>query len=487
MSLFESIPKASLLLNSLRSVGYSEDAAIADIVDNSISAHATEIRIDLSWDTQEIVITDNGLGMDKDELYENMKIGSSDPNALRDETDLGRFGMGLKTAAFSLGKQLIVVTKKNGVVANASWDLDSVDSLGWNLVIDDDGTLDSYLKNYPINATSVIIKKLDTLVSGKGSQSEKKHFYSVIKGIAEHLRVVFHRFITEDNIKIFVNDNLLLAWDPFITDNAATQELPSEELWDANYTSCAFVQPYVLPHKTKFATEVEYENAAGYRGWTRNQGIFLYRNRRLIINGTWFDLIKKEPAFNLARIRIDIKSSADAFWKIDIKKSRASLPSYFRDRLLMTVRDCTDRSTKVYNSRGAYSKTPLVPRLDFVWEQTKSKRGYLFKINKKHPLLESIRAELGENGKNKLKAFLALVENFAPYMKNCMIDTISTNTMKVDEIEKQKDLAEVTKIINVFYDQGFTKEEILETINNMAMYNYLNNQIINILESLSDK
>lgn len=487
MSIVESIPKASLLLNSLRSVGYSEETAIADIVDNSISARATEIKIDFSWEHQEIVIVDNGFGMGKDELYENMKIGSSDPNAIRDEFDLGRFGMGLKTAAFSLGKQLIVVTKKNGVVANASWDLDSVDSLGWNLLIDDDGNLDGYLNDYPNNATAVVIKKLDTLISNNGTSTEKNHFYSVIKGISEHLRVVFHRFIKEDNIKIFVNENLLSPWDPFITDNTATQELPSEELWDPDYVTCAKVQAFVLPHKTKFATELEYEQAAGIKGWQRNQGIFLYRNRRLIIYGTWFDLIKKEPAFNLSRIRIDISSVADSYWKIDIKKSRASLPSHFRNRLLMTVIDCTDRSTKVYNSRGAYSKSPLVPRLDFVWEQTKSKGGYLFKINKKHPILESIRAELGEEGRNKLKAFLSLVENFAPYMRNCMIDTISVNSMKADEIEKQKDLADVTRIINVFLKQGFSKEEILETINNMAMYNYLNNQILNILESSSDK
>lgn len=128
MSTFESIPKASLLLHSLRSVGYSEESAIADIVDNSISAHASEIKIDFSWENQEIVIVDNGLGMDKDSLYENMKIGSSDPNDARDDYDLGRFGMGLKTASLSLGKQLVVVTKKEGITSNASWDLDKVDN-----------------------------------------------------------------------------------------------------------------------------------------------------------------------------------------------------------------------------------------------------------------------------------------------------------------------------------------------------------------------
>lgn len=488
MSTFESIPKASLLLHSLRSVGYSEESAIADIVDNSISAHASEIKIDFSWENQEIVIVDNGLGMDKDCLYENMKIGSSDPNDARDDYDLGRFGMGLKTASLSLGKQLVVVTKKEGITSNASWDLDKVDNCGWKLIIDDNGGYDHYLNDYQSSATAVIIKKLDYISEKKDKSNSKKHFYSVIERVANHLSIVFHRYIEEDGLKIYINNDILLeAWDPFVSKNVATQELPSEELWTPDGKDCAIVQPYVLPHKTKFSSEDEYEQAAGYKGWTSNQGIFLYRNRRLIISGTWFNLIRKEPAFNLARIKVDISSSSDEFWKIDIKKSRASLPSLFRERLLSTVIDCTDRSTKVYNSRGAYSRSPLVPKLDFVWEQTKTKRGYLFKINKNHPILSAIRAELSEAGKEKLRSFLSLVENFAPYMKNCMVDTISKNDLKADENEKQSDLSALSNMIHVFYEQGFTKEEIMETIKSMSLYSYLTDQIKEIMETLDDK
>ena len=186
MSTFESIPKASLLLHSLRSVGYSEESAIADIVDNSISAHASEIKIDFSWENQEIVIVDNGLGMDKDSLYENMKIGSSDPNDARDDYDLGRFGMGLKTASLSLGKQLVVVTKKEGITSNASWDLDKVDNCGWKLIIDDNGGYDHYLNDYQSSATAVIIKKLDYISEKKDKSNSKKHFYSVIERVAKH-------------------------------------------------------------------------------------------------------------------------------------------------------------------------------------------------------------------------------------------------------------------------------------------------------------
>lgn len=122
MSIYPSTPQASLLLESLRSVGYSEETAIADIVDNAISADATEIIINFDWEKQCISIIDNGQGMEKEELYKNMQIGSSDPLMARSSKDLGRFGMGMKTAAFSLGRKVTVISGKDGNISNASWD-----------------------------------------------------------------------------------------------------------------------------------------------------------------------------------------------------------------------------------------------------------------------------------------------------------------------------------------------------------------------------
>ena len=127
----ELIPDAHLLLSSLRSVGYKVETAIADIIDNCIGAHSTEIHIDFTWNEEKssIAIYDNGDGMDKDFLISSMKIGSSDPAIKREAEDLGRFGMGLKTAAFSMGKKLRVITRKSGLYSTACWDLDYIASL----------------------------------------------------------------------------------------------------------------------------------------------------------------------------------------------------------------------------------------------------------------------------------------------------------------------------------------------------------------------
>lgn len=137
-----SIPQADLLLHSLRSVGYSEEAAVADIVDNAISAFASEIYIKFDWEKQVISIIDNGEGMEKEELYKNMQIGSVAPGAVRLSTDLGRFGLGMKTAAFSLGRHVAVASAKGGNISNAVWDLDQVNKLGWQLIVEEDEKYD---------------------------------------------------------------------------------------------------------------------------------------------------------------------------------------------------------------------------------------------------------------------------------------------------------------------------------------------------------
>ena len=183
MSTVESTPQASLLLHSLRSVGYSEETAIADIIDNSVSADADEIRIFFDWEKQMVSIVDNGEGMGQAELYKNMQIGSADPSETRSAKDLGRFGMGMKTAAFSLGRKVTVVSVSAGQYCNASWDLDCVNNLGWRLIIDDSGNVNNYLSRYKEHGTAVIISKLDTLIDVGDANKSKKHFYRVIDNV----------------------------------------------------------------------------------------------------------------------------------------------------------------------------------------------------------------------------------------------------------------------------------------------------------------
>ena len=485
--IIQSIPEAKLLLASLRSVGYNEETAIADIIDNCISAQAHEIKIQFDWEKKRIVISDDGFGMNEKDLIENMRIGSSDPSKIRGKDDLGRFGMGMKTAAFSLGKKLTVITKSDSVVSNASWDLDLIPEIGWNLIIRDESEIFEFLAQMGERGTIVVIESLDRVIDIDDEKKAKNKFYRIASKTEKHLALTFHRFIEEDNLILELNGNQIKAWNPFILENSATQELPEESIFSSDGRAEVIIQPYVLPHKTKFASDDDYQAAGGPKGWNYHQGIYVYRNRRLIICGTWFDYIKKEPAYNLARIKIDITSASDEDWKIDIKKSTASLPSYVREAVEREIELCTETSARVYNSRGSYSKSNVsIPNLDYVWEQRKKNGRYSFHINRKHSLLNEVKKQLDDQGKSILSAYLALIENFAPFMQSGVADSLQNGKVSAEpdktSLEYRVQIKELTDMISIFLSQGFTKEETQSTLLDMPNYRHLREDIAKLVE-----
>lgn len=489
----ELIPDAYLLLSSLRSVGYKVETAVADIIDNCIGAHSTEVHIDFIWNEEKstIAIYDNGDGMNKEVLIASMKIGSADPSIKRECDDLGRFGMGLKTAAFSIGKKLRVITRQNGIYSTACWDLDYIADLNngaWSLLVDDIAYED-VLREYPQfvsdqDGTLILIENLDRLVDPLELKKSKKNFYRTVEKVKNHVSVIFHRFIQEDGLVIYFKDEIIEAWDPFVLSNSATQELSEEEYFDG--TKYVLVQPYVLPHKTKFTTEEEFNKAEGYRGWNSHQGVYVYRNRRLLVYGTWFDFIKKEPAFNLARIRLDMSVDDDYDWKIDIKKSVATPPLYLREIIERVISVCTAQSAKVYNSRGVYSKNPGSQQLGYVWEQRKNRLGaYMFYLNKKHPMLQKVFQQLDENGKTDLKAYLSLVEGCAPAVQSGMMTCMTGKTKECiadNDPGKLADIKEAKEYMKKFFENGFEKEEVASIILNMQNYKYIEADLAKILE-----
>ncbi|MEG0693111.1 MAG: ATP-binding protein [Oscillospiraceae bacterium] len=488
----ELTPDAHLLMSSLRSVGYKPETAIADIVDNCITAGADVVKIHFIWagKASKIFICDNGMGMDQETLIKSMKIGAYSPNLVRAKNDLGRFGMGMKTAAFSMGKKLEVVSKINNNFSNACWDLSFIeaDASGlWKLLIHKDTEFAKYLDDWS-NGTVIVIDSLDRIIPENNSESPKakNSFYVLVDTVSKHLGLVFHRFIEENSLQISINDIPVVAWNPFCLNNNATQEL-GEEFYCKDGKEVV-IQPYTLPHKTKFKTDSELADAEGPYGITAHQGVYVYRNRRLIVFGTWFGYIRKEPAFNLARIKLDIGTDSDYDWKIDIKKSSATPPLYIRDILNRTIDICTETSAKVYNSRGSYSKNVISPNLGYVWEQRKNKHGfYTYHINKKHPLLISISKKLDKIGQEDLVAFLALVENFAPFLQSGVIDYLhadgSEAQSRMDELQKQIDLEELKGYIKSFLNKGYDKDEIAPIILGMANFRYLKTDILRIFEA----
>ena len=229
----EKTPHAKMLLVALRSVGYTNETAIADIMDNSVSGAATEVELYFDWDNRRIIIADNGLGMNYHELMDAMEIGSADPNKMRPSEDLGRFGLGMKTASFSMAKNLLVVSKKDSVVSNAEWNLDTVASEDkWEISEYDESemsmileSIDTYTRyNNWEQGTLIIISELDRLIDEANIEKSKKNFYKMIRNIKSHIAITFHRFMEEDELKISVNGNPIKPWNPFWIKSPATME-----------------------------------------------------------------------------------------------------------------------------------------------------------------------------------------------------------------------------------------------------------------------
>ena len=288
-----------------------------------------------------------------------------------------------------------------------------------------------------------------------------------------------------EGLNIYIQNILVEAWNPFIIANRATEEKPVEYCYSDDGIHQVIIQPYILPHKTKFATQSDYDKAGGYKGWNYHQGFYVYRNKRLIVYGTWFDYVKKEPAYNLARIKLDITSDSDELWGIDIKKSTAALPLFVRDTVEHIIDVTVENSARVYNSRGTYSRNPAVPNLSYVWEQRKVNGKYTFHINKKHTLLSTIRRQLDESGKEALSAYLALVENFAPFMLSGVTASLqSSGSSQIDtgSIEYRTEVAELKKYMALFKEQGFTNSEIRSTFLEMSNYRHLKDIIFELTE-----
>lgn len=402
-------PRASALIEGLRDIGYSLETALSDIVDNSITAGARRVQIltETSSDEPFIAILDDGEGMTEDELVAAMRPGSQNPLSTRDESDLGRFGLGLKSASFSQCRRLTVVSRKNGNAAVAVWDLDIVARTNeWKVQLPGD------LRNVPCvdklgrSGTLVVWEKLDRLTGGVSGDAAKRAAV-INQRLAEterHLRLVFHRFIEEAKpLNIQLNGRLLRPLDPFAQQSKATIADPEETLRLPRGTVA--IQSFTLPHH-KQMNSAAWEDIGGPEGHLKSQGFYLYRGKRLIVYGTWFGLCRQSELTKLSRVRIDVPNSMDGDWKIDVKKSSAQLPPVVRDRLKKVIERILGGSKRTYQKRGQklvdHERLPM-------WHRVQAGGEISYRPNINHPAFAGFADRLPEELRQGFINCIALV------------------------------------------------------------------------------
>jgi len=393
----DATPHAAALIEGLRDIGYSLETAIADIVDNSITAGARRLQIltETFSDEPYIAIIDDGDGMTEDELVAAMRPGSRNPLATRDEPDLGRFGLGLKSASFSQCRRLTVVSRRSGDTSAAVWDLDDVAERNeWAVQLPDDVSGIPGVDQLGSSGTLVLWQKLDRLTGGY-SHNAAKRAEVINQRIAEterHLRLVFHRFMEETKpLRILLNDRLLMPLDPFARKDPATIGDPEEKL--PLIRGDVEIQSFTLPHHQQMG-KTEWEDIGGPEGHLKSQGFYLYRGRRLILHGTWFGLCRQSELTKLARVRIDIPNSMDSDWKIDVKKSSAQLPPIVRDRLKKVIERILDGSKRTYLKRGQklvdHERLPM-------WHRIQADRQIRYRPNAEHPAFADFAESLPQD------------------------------------------------------------------------------------------
>lgn len=403
------------LMESMRAVGYTLETAIADVVDNSITAQASRVDIHFSAaPIPYIAILDTGTGMSPEELHEAMRLAGKSPTGIRAADDLGRFGLGLKTASLSQCRTLTVVSKQRGAVQGVRWSLDHLAATGrWALLILSDDDLAQVPEVSRLNTASsgtlVVWTDLDQ-IHALPDQLERQMDDEMAR-VRDHLALVFHRFIGQSNKKFMLrlNGADVPTIDPFLRDHRATQTSTPETLTVAGEP--VSLESYTLPYVSKL-TQSERQRAQIAGTLRDSQGFYIYRAKRLVIWGTWFRIVPKDDLGKLARVRVDIPNSLDHLWSLDIKKSTAVPPPEVRAALRRLAGRFVhpSKTTHMYRGRPAQTNDPV----DRLWTLIEERGSFRYEINRNHPAISVLSGDLDSESMRTLDRLLGSIESSFP-------------------------------------------------------------------------
>lgn len=475
----ENNPSPSVLMNSMRSIGYSFKTALADIIDNSISAGAKNIHIftPINDDDLFLSVLDDGNGMTKSELFNAMKYGSDRDYS---NNDLGRFGLGLKSVSLSQCRILTVVSKIGDEISAYRWDLDAVISDKKRDCLELEN---SEIESLP-NIDSLKCLKMGTLVLWqnfdiaykKNNGKVREYLSDEVEEAEKHIRLVFHRFLADkfNGIKIFINNFPLTPIDPFLEEHPKTDSKKVSEITIDG--SVIKIQPYILPHQSDLSDE-DLEKLGGIDTLRSGQGFYIYRNKRLIIYGTWFRLSSSTVSPELlkyGRIKVDIPNTLDEMWDIDIKKQNATIPKQILNNLKKAVSDVCTRSKDKTSKRTRLS---LDKDDSKIWNKELSKNNKeIYAINKESTFLRKFLDDFNDSDKNKILNLIDIISSNIPY------DDIY-NSICNKKNEMQLSNTQIDAIVQEGVAQFKLTKKVIQKCNKEVMdliikYEPFNNEII---------
>jgi len=463
----ENIPNAATLISSMRSIGYDFETAVADIIDNSITADAKQIDIFFPVGNEHLYlqIVDDGYGMSNDELFEAMRFGTiKDERALN---DLGRFGLGLKTASISQCKRISVVSKKDNEYSGYCWDLDVIiENQTWEiheLSLNEIFSIPNFDKYKGLTSFTIVFwEKFDRLNKDITVYSDLQDIFSRrIQQTEKHISLVFHRYL-EEGLKIAINNREIVPLDPFLQNHPKTttksEQIISTETSQGKKEKVK-IQVFVLPYHKDLSND-DYEKLGG-QDEIDSQGFYIYRNKRLMIHGTWFKIKPKAELSKNARIKVEIPNTLDDLWSIDIKKQKAVIPGVLLDQLRKEVHDAANTSRRIYEYKGS-----LETKNGSIWHKIENQRdkSVYYEINKDSELIRGLLENLDDKHVQSIQKILTLIELSLPYkdIYNSVSDKKEVNPVKEDQTdviftEAYNIVIGYKKTMNLSYDKIIDK------------------------------
>lgn len=439
---------AKALITGLRAIGYSFSTAVADIIDNSISAHATEVKVfsDPLAEEPYFCILDNGCGMNRKELDNAMLPGSDREDKQDSEIELGRFGLGLKSASLSQCREFTVASKKFGKIQAMSFDLDVIERE--NKLLLKQLTKDEILGLPNIDlldkydtGTLVIWTKFDKIECGAAKFEDS--FRDVVAESKRHVELVFHRFYS--SIAIYYNNKRIEKRDPFLLDSEGRTQKGRETKIQVGDSSIV-VRPFTLPFANTLTSD-EKALLGNPKSIFDEQGFYLYRNKRLISWGSWMRMGVRSELNKLARIQVDIPSSLDSVWMLDVKKSSAKIPDSIKEWIKIAVQDTIVRSRKTNKFPGAKEQSIMVK----VWDRVDEHEGKIrYQLNRDNPIVVALNDSLGEREKELLNILLSQIECYLPKYSIINDSNDSLNIINSgSDTEEERLIDEIKAIISM--------------------------------------
>ena len=354
------MPSAARLTSSLRDIGYEFQSAVADIVDNSLAAGARNIEVDVHFDglNSTVTVADDGTGMTGSTIYEAFRFGS---RRVYPTGDLGRYGLGLKTASFSQCRTLTVVSKRSDGkrIFTRQMDLDIIEESDQWFMFDPGITPTVTAARAKLANgynTVVLWENLDRVLPAdrpEGGWAKRRVSNAGIR-TAQHLAMVFHRFLegTADSglVTISVNGERLHGWNPFAPGEPATVRLPDLkfEIPTGRSTGIASISRFILPSRDSFSSPEEWDRLAGPLKWNRQQGIYIYRADRLVQWGGWAGLRAIDEHTKLARVALNFDTDLDLIFNINVSKMRVQIPLELRQMIEKPIHEACIAAGNAY-------------------------------------------------------------------------------------------------------------------------------------------